>query len=144
MTNTSSMKTLLKLEELVQFLACALVLVTNQVEWWWYGLLLVGPDIGMVGYLVSTRIGAFTYNLLHHKGLALVLLMAGGLRESASVLGELLSGVDNAPDTLWLTGLILYGHASMDRIFGYGLKFGDSFQHTHLGWIGKGKAGSEQ
>ncbi len=24
----------------------------------------------------------------------------------------------------------------MDRIFGYGLKFGDNFHHTHLGWIG--------
>jgi|GEM_PF-4046304 len=25
----------------------------------------------------------------------------------------------------------------MDRIFGYGLKFGDNFRHTHLGGIGK-------
>ncbi len=40
---------------------------------------------------------------------------------------------------LIVTGLILYGHASLDRIFGYGLKFGNSFQHTHLGWIGKMK-----
>ena len=30
----------------------------------------------------------------------------------------------------------------MDRIFGYGLKFGDNFHHTHLGWIGKGKVAS--
>jgi hypothetical protein len=25
----------------------------------------------------------------------------------------------------------------MDRIFGYGLKYSDSFYHTHLGMIGK-------
>ena len=39
---------------------------------------------------------------------------------------------------LFITGIILYGHASMDRIFGYGLKFAENFQHTHMGWIGKG------
>ena len=39
-----------------------------------------------------------------------------------------------------LLGIILFGHASMDRVFGYGLKFGDNFHHTHLGWIGKLKA----
>lgn len=137
------MKNLLKLEELAQFLACALVLVTNKVEWWWYVLLFLGPDIGMAGYLINPRIGSFTYNLLHHKGIALVLFMFGALRETGSVMAEMLSGVENAPDVVWLTGLILYGHASMDRIFGYGLKFGDSFQHTHLGWIGKLK-GQEQ
>ena len=32
-----------------------------------------------------------------------------------------------------LPGIILFGHASMDRIFGYGLKFSDNFKHTHLG-----------
>ena len=42
---------------------------------------------------------------------------------------------------LLLAAIILFGHASMDRMFGYGLKFGDHFQHTHLGWIGKGKSG---
>jgi hypothetical protein len=29
----------------------------------------------------------------------------------------------------------------MDRIFGYGLKYPDAFQHTHLGWIGGAKKG---
>ena len=36
-----------------------------------------------------------------------------------------------------LGGLILFGHSSMDRILGYGLKYPDSFEHTHLGMIGK-------
>ncbi|MEO5584504.1 MAG: DUF4260 family protein [Flavobacteriales bacterium] len=36
-----------------------------------------------------------------------------------------------------MASVILYGHSCMDRVFGFGLKFGDSFQHTHLGWIGK-------
>ena len=86
-----------------------------------YALLLIGPDIGMLGYLVNPRAGAFTYNLFHHKGIAVLILVTGLF---------LMTG--------WITaiGIILYGHASMDRIFGYGLKYGDAFKHTHLGWIG--------
>jgi GNAT superfamily N-acetyltransferase len=28
---------------------------------------------------------------------------------------------------------------TIDRVFGYGLKYPDAFQHTHLGWIGQRK-----
>jgi hypothetical protein len=38
-----------------------------------------------------------------------------------------------------LAGVILFGHSSMDRIFGYGLKYSDSFQHTHLGMLVGGR-----
>ena len=31
----------------------------------------------------------------------------------------------------------LLGHSSFDRVFGYGLKHEDAFQHTHLGRIGR-------
>ncbi|MBK9149329.1 MAG: DUF4260 domain-containing protein [Flavobacteriales bacterium] len=121
------MKNLLRLEELAQFLACAYYLAATDATWWAYALLLIGPDIGMLGYLFSSSIGAFTYNLLHHKGVGIVVLATGLL---------LMSG--------WVTagGVILFGHASMDRIFGYGLKFNDDFHHTHLGWIGKGRGPS--
>jgi hypothetical protein len=38
---------------------------------------------------------------------------------------------------LQFTGLILLGHSSLDRALGYGLKYPDAFQNTHLGIIGK-------
>jgi hypothetical protein len=28
-------------------------------------------------------------------------------------------------------------HVAVDRALGYGLKYPDSFAHTHLGWIGR-------
>jgi len=123
------MKNLLRLEELAQFLACLYFLIAIDSAWWAYALMIIGPDIGMFGYLVNPKVGAFTYNLLHHKGLAVVLLASGIV---------LMTG--------WVTaaGIILFGHASMDRIFGYGLKFGDDFHRTHLGWIGKMKSKEEQ
>lgn len=124
------MKTLLRLEEAAQFLLILLALVMKGVAWWVYLLLLAGPDIGMLGYLLNTRVGAFTYNLTHHKGIAIQLILAGISTELTHMLSNVQSG-------LLLTGLVLFGHSALDRMLGYGLKFGDSFQHTHLGWIGK-------
>jgi hypothetical protein len=127
------MKNLLRLEELAQFLLCLGALIFLGAPWWIYLLLLLGPDIGMLGYLVNTKVGAFTYNMFHHKGIALLLILLGLVMMYPSIHGK--------PWVLdiFRVGLILFGHASMDRIFGYGLKFGDNFHHTHLGWIGKGK-----
>lgn len=130
----NAMKYLLKTEELAQFLVCLGALIALGSPWWVFLLLLVGPDIGMLGYLINPRAGAFTYNLLHHKAVALLVIALG----FAVLFGENLWSDTAREDTRALiAGIILYGHACFDRIMGYGLKFGDSFHHTHLGWIGK-------
>lgn len=131
------MNNLLRLEELAQFLACLIVFVIISAPWWVYVLLIIGPDIGMLGYLVSTRVGAFSYNLMHHKLTAIVvgLLLPYLVHEFAGPDGWL----EDLYVPLAYSGIILLGHSAMDRIFGYGLKFGDNFHHTHLGWIGKNK-----
>ncbi len=123
------MKTLLRLEELAQLLLIVGVLAMKGVAWWMYLVLFIGPDIGMLGYLVNTRTGAITYNLTHHKGIAILLMLLGLVAEVANMLTDVQSG-------FFLAGLIIYGHSSMDRMLGYGLKFGDHFKHTHLGWLG--------
>ncbi|MBP6391599.1 MAG: DUF4260 domain-containing protein [Flavobacteriales bacterium] len=137
------MKNLLRLEELAQFLACVLALIVADVPLWVYPILLLGPDIGMLGYLVSPHVGAFTYNLLHHKGIAMLVLVFSvpSMIEVFTLWSKDMGTLHATPPLL--LGIILFGHASMDRVFGYGLKFGDNFHHTHLGWIGKLK-GQEQ
>lgn len=138
------MRNLLKLEEAAQFLLCLVLLTIVDVAWWVYPILVLGPDIGMLGYLVNTRVGAICYNVFHHKGLAiLIVLLAIPSMDEGFMLWQLDMVILRASPPL-IAGLILYGHASMDRMFGYGLKFGDSFQHTHLGWIGKLKAASSE
>jgi len=112
------MKAQLKLEELAMFGASILLFSMLPYAWWWFPALILLPDVGMLGYLFGTRAGAVSYNLFHHKGLALVVLALGyWLQDHPSM----------------LAGTILFGHASMDRVFGYGLKYPDSFKHTHLG-----------
>ena len=93
-----------------------------QVGWCWYLIVLLGPDISMLGYFAGNKVGAACYNLFHHKGIAVSLFLIGLLM----------------PDKwLQVTGIVLFGHSSMDRIFGYGLKTGEGFKYTHLGIIGK-------
>lgn len=116
------MKILLALEEWGIFILCIFLFSRLPFAWWWFPALLLLPDIGMIGYLISPKIGAFTYNLLHHRLLA-ALIAAYALWSGKPA---------------WqLVALILFAHISMDRAIGYGLKYADSFAHTHLGWIGK-------
>lgn len=95
---------------------------TLDYAWWIFPVFLLVPDISIAGYLISNRSGAFIYNIVHHKGVAVAVYLAGVL---------------TGKPVLMLAGIILFSHASLDRIFGYGLKFTDSFKRTHLGQIGK-------
>ena len=88
------------------------------LSFWIWLFLFFTPDIGMLGYLINTRIGAVVYNLFHHKGIALLLVATGYYLHI---------------DIITATGILLFAHASFDRIWGYGLKYPDSFKHTHLG-----------
>ena len=118
------MKITLQLEELAMFAASIFVFSEMNFAWWFYPAFILAPDLSMLGYLINTKAGAISYNFFHHKGIALLTVA---------------SGIYFSNNELMLAGIILFGHSSMDRILGYGLKYPDSFQHTHLGWIGKNK-----
>tara|TARA_R110000823_G_scaffold79592_3_gene181558 strand:- start:29443 stop:29793 length:351 start_codon:yes stop_codon:yes gene_type:complete len=116
------MKTTLRIEELAQFILGIFLFAQLDNAWWWFPVLLLTPDIGMIGYLFNSKIGAFTYNIFHHKAIAITIGLSGFYLNNSLLI---------------LIGVILFSHASFDRIFGYGLKYPDSFKKTHLGSIGK-------
>jgi Domain of unknown function (DUF4260) len=118
------MKSILKLEELAEFVLGILIFSRLDFAWWYFPLLIFTPDLGMLGYLINPKIGAWMYNLVHHKALAILILILGYYQQNQIVL---------------LIGTILFAHSAFDRLNGYGLKYEDSFQHTHLGRIGKEK-----
>ncbi len=112
------MKHILSLEYLGLLCLSLYLFSLLEYSWWVYLALFFLPDIGMMGYLINTKVGAFTYNILHHQGIAVALY---------------LMGVSLGNPLLLLSGTVLLGHANFDRIAGYGLKHADSFHHTHLG-----------
>lgn len=116
------MKNLLRAEEAAMFILSIYLLSQYEVPWWVYFILMLGPDIGMLGYIINQKAGATTYNLFHHKGIAIAVYAGGILFHNEFVT---------------ITGLILFGHSSMDRMFGYGLKYSRGFKYTHLGTLEK-------
>jgi len=118
------MKNVLKLEEIAMFALSIYLYSLLDFDWWWYLVLFFLPDVSFVAYAVSTKIGAYAYNILHHKGIMLIIFFLGIYLQN---------------EILQMVGIVFFGHSSFDRVFGYGLKFEDSFNNTHLGKIGKDK-----
>lgn len=115
------MKTVLKTEEIGQFVLAIFLFSQLNLSWWWFIGLFFVPDIGMLGYVFNAKIGAVCYNIFHHKGLAILFFLAGFYVENT---------------TLQLAGIILFAHSAFDRMLGYGLKYERGFKYTHLGEIG--------
>jgi len=115
------MKTLLRVEELAVAVLAFYLFLRLGYAWWWFFLLILAPDLSMAGYLINPRLGALGYNIFHHKAISISLFILGAYLHLP---------------LLEALALITFGHSSLDRALGYGLKYPDSFQHTHLGMIG--------
>ncbi len=116
------MKTVLKIEEVSMLLLVIFLFAQLPFQWWWFLVLFLAPDLGIAGYLINNKVGAFSYNFFHHKGVVI----------AAYLLGYYL-----ANDVFMLIGVIVFSHTAFDRVLGYGLKFATGFKYTHLGEIGK-------
>ena len=112
------MKNLLKLEEL--FLFGFALFLFSQLDYGWglFALFFFAPDLSMIGYLANPRFGAWTYNLVHHRGLALALYVFGATL---------------TVPWLMFAGTILLAHSSFDRILGLRLEARRRFPEYALG-----------
>lgn len=95
-------------------------------SWWLLPVFLLLPDLSMAAYLGGPRLGAIAYNLAHNTALAAVVVALGWWQHESFALA---------------LGLVWLAHIGMDRLMGYGLKYNDHFQHTHLGWLGRTRKG---
>lgn len=110
----------LHLDGLMLFVAGLALYIHFEFPWWIFIAFLFAPDIFMLGYLVSPRIGARIYNIGH--SLAWPVAFA--------LIGLVLSG------GLWFTAALIWTcHIGLDHAIGYGFKYDDSFKHTHFSEI---------
>jgi Domain of unknown function (DUF4260) len=85
-------------------------------SWLLFALLFLTPDLFMLGYLASVRVGAAIYNLAAHTlTLPLALLFISYLEHWHLAIA-----------------LIWIAHIAFDRLLGYGLKYPTYFKDTHL------------
>lgn len=109
-------KSILRAEGLAVFIACLFWYAHLNASWLLFVLLWLVPDISMVGYLKNTKLGAVIYNFAHNYMLVLAIVGLGFLLHS---------------NLLVAIGVIFTSHVGLDRFLGYGLKYMDSFKHTH-------------
>jgi hypothetical protein len=97
-------------------------------SWIAFALLLLVPDLSLLGFLRDMRLDAVMYNAVHNYVLVIAVIAAGFVSGADAVTG---------------LGLILAAHVGMDRAMGYGLKYPTAFVHTHLRRVGEGGESAE-
>jgi hypothetical protein len=119
----SSVQILLRLEGLSIGAVTALAYARTGFSWWLFFALWLVPDLSILGYLAGACRGARVYNALHTYVGPVALGVCAWLLHAN-------------PITLAIA-LIWANHIGIDRLLGYGLKYGDGFGFTHLGRAGK-------
>jgi hypothetical protein len=114
--------TLLRIEGAATLLLAAYLYSIASADWLLFVLLLIVPDVAILGYVRGSVVGAAVYNLLHTEIGPLILA-------TAAVKMQVPLGLAIA--LVWLA------HIGMDRTFGYGLKLTTGFRDTHLGRISR-------
>jgi hypothetical protein len=121
----SSIQNLLRLEGLAVAAVTAVLYARTGVSWWLFAALWLAPDLSMLGYLAGSCRGARVYNGIHnYVGPAALGLCAYLLQANVAALA---------------VALIWANHIAVDRLLGYGLKYGEGFSYTHLGRVGKSR-----
>ncbi len=108
---------LLRLEGLLVFIAALIGYTRLDGSWILFALLILAPDVSMLGYLKGVKLGAFTYNAAHTYILPAILFVV-----------SYFAGFD-----LGLALAIIWiAHIGIDRCLGFGLKYPTEFKDTHL------------
>jgi hypothetical protein len=107
----------LRIEGAALFAAAIILYFHADYQWWLFLVLLLAPDLGALGYLAGSRVGAAVYDTAHFEAVPIALAVAGVL---------------NSSDTCLKIALIWLAHVGMDRAVGYGLKYPTGFKDTHL------------
>jgi hypothetical protein len=111
---------LLRLEGLAVAVAAVLFYISRGGGWLLFVLLILAPDLSMLGYLAGPRPGSVIYNAIHTYLAPAVLAALGLLLGQPLILNIAL---------IWLV------HIGADRLFGFGLKYPTEFKDTHFGRV---------
>ncbi|MCC6615760.1 MAG: DUF4260 domain-containing protein [Anaerolineae bacterium] len=108
---------LLRLEGAAMLLGAIAAYAYTQGNGWAFVLLLIVPDLALLGYAVNPRVGSVAYDIAHFYALPVIVLAVA---------------IYGSNPTLLHVGLIWFAHISMDRALGLGLKYATEAKETHL------------
>lgn len=109
---------LLRIEGAAALAIATYLFAQTSGNWALFLILLLVPDVGMLGYVRGTRLGSTAYNAFHTYA-APAALGTIGLATNTALLVTL--------------ALVWAAHIGMDRLLGFGLKYAHApFRETHL------------
>jgi hypothetical protein len=123
---TGGVKWILRLEGLAIFLYALFCFFTPEIfarmSWGLILALFLVPDLSFFGYLINKKVGAVCYNIMHsYVGIFCVFPF-----------------YCSSSNVLWFVhpvGMLWVAHIGLDRFLGFGLKYSEGFEYTHLGKI---------
>ena len=108
---------LLRIEEAALLTTAVLLYAHFHFTWLLFAILFLAPDLFMLGYLLTPRVGSALYNLAHTLTVPIVLFTAAYGAHRPLLLA---------------IAIIWAAHIAFDRLLGYGLKYPAHFKDTHL------------
>jgi hypothetical protein len=115
--------TMLRLEGLAVFVAALAGFELIHANWWLF-LLVLAPDLSFFGLALGQTRGVMVYNLAHTYLWPVICIFIGMLTPA---------------NWLMPLGFIWATHIGADRALGYGLKYPEMSEATHLGLMGKAR-----
>jgi hypothetical protein len=115
--NITSPKVLLRVEGFVICAAAVTVYANLPYSWITFALLILAPDLSMLGFLVGKKTGTICYNLFHTYTVPILIFMPLLMFGYMDYVG---------------LPLIWIAHIAFDRLLGYGIKYETAFKDTHL------------
>ena len=115
-------KRILQLEELLLFILAIWAYQYLPYAWYWFLIMLLVPDVSLMGYLGGNDLGKNLYNLFHNRFLVVLIGLLGWK-------------LDNSMLQFW--AVVFFAHIALDRALGMGLKLNGGVHYTHMGPIGK-------
>ena len=124
--SNSSVVLLLRLEGLTVAALSAVLYAHTGASWWLFAALWLAPDLSMLGYATGRPCwGARIYNAWHNYAVPGLLVLFAMVLHARGLLPFAL---------IWIN------HIGVDRVLGFGLKYGKGFGFTHLGQTGRKRA----
>jgi len=108
---------LLRLEGLAVIVGTLALYFDAGYGWLLLVVLILAPDLSMLGYLGGPRLGGACYDVVHTYVLPIGLTVVGVLGDS---------------ETATQVALIWLAHIGADRLLGYGLEYPTDFKDAHL------------
>src|SRR5699024_302243 len=100
-------KMVLHMEGMIIFIGAMIIYGMMDYNWWLFIILLLAPDVSMLGYLKNEIFCSYIYYIFHTYVLAFLVIGIGYWTQTTLLIG---------------IGIIWVAHIGMDRLFGFGLK----------------------